>query len=299
MNLVKKLLIGTTCLSTVAYVGYKIDQEQRGKQPERTVQEKKADWKNFLGLTKKREVINLGDGVKIEFVYIPGGKYYRREYAESDQEYYKRVNAAGDYLPRKYRNIEDGRVEPFYISKTEVTYAQFKKFNPKWVTVAIAKERKGDGPNCPIEGPSYNNAEEFCDFLSAKSRKKVKIPTERQWSYVYMGGNFNRRYCTGEEIDRRYGNLASPDPIEYLKRNHVKEAGSFLPNEFGVYDMMGSLREYIREMENTKLPGMMGEFYNLRGPDLLDWRIEVPPERQESFRRIIEESKGIRLVIEP
>jgi len=71
--------------------------------------------------------------------------------------------------------------KPFYISKYEMTQAQYKEIMNK--NPSTFKD-----PNCPVEGVSWHDANEFCRKLSAQKDEHFRLPTEAEWEYACRAG---------------------------------------------------------------------------------------------------------------
>ena len=97
-----------------------------------------------------------------------------------------------EYTPRKH--LKSGNYDesprhkvtitkPFYISETEVTIEQFKKFRPDFPGF---KAKLDYDPY--VSGISWYDAVAFCKWLSAKEGRPYRLPTEAEWEYVCRAG---------------------------------------------------------------------------------------------------------------
>ncbi|MEI6233876.1 MAG: SUMF1/EgtB/PvdO family nonheme iron enzyme [Planctomycetota bacterium] len=131
--------------------------------------------------------------------------------------------------------------QPFYMSKTETTQAQFKQIT-------------GNNPSAfedltlPVGRISWNAADEYCRQLAQKTARKVRLPTEAEWEYACRAGA-TTSYSTGASLNGSMANFNSGG-AEF--RNAASQAGAFKPNAFGLYDMHGNVWEWCRDLYNPQ-----------------------------------------------
>ncbi len=100
-------------------------------------------------------------------------------------------------------------------------------------------ERATPPTGIPVTNISCDEAQAFCNRLSAASQQSYRIPSEAEWEYACRAGSLSRYSC-GDSIDstRAAFALASgPIPV-----------GTFPPNSFGLYDMHGNVREWTADL---------------------------------------------------
>jgi len=145
-------------------------------------------------------------------------------------------------------------VERFAIGKYEVTQGQ-------WIKVMfnnLATFKNGD--NYPVERVSWSDTQDFLKTLNAKSGKSYRLPTEAEWEYAARGGTGTARYW-GENPDDacEYANVHDTTSktqniwFSWVNFNcndgygSTSPVGSFKPNGYGLYDMMGNVMEWCQD----------------------------------------------------
>ncbi|NEQ85298.1 MAG: formylglycine-generating enzyme family protein, partial [Moorea sp. SIO2I5] len=122
---------------------------------------------------------DLGNGVDLEMVYIPAGRFLMGS-PKSERGSYQRE-----------RPQHQVTIPPFFLGKYQVTQAQ-------WRAVAnnlpkVNRDLKPDpshikGDNRPVEQVSWDDAVEFCDRLSEYTGTEYRLPSEAEWEYACRAG---------------------------------------------------------------------------------------------------------------
>ncbi|MBE9207475.1 SUMF1/EgtB/PvdO family nonheme iron enzyme [Nostoc sp. LEGE 06077] len=183
---------------------------------------------------------DLGNGVILDMVAIPGGKFLM---GSPESELERRDSESPQH------NVT---VPPFFMGKFPVTQAQ-------WQAVAALDKVNIDldpnpshfkGANRPVECVSWDHAVEFCARLSKKTGKTYRLPSEAEWEYACRAGTTTPFYF-GETITTELANYdgnytyGSAPKGEY--REQTTEVGKFPANPFGLFDMCGNVREWCQD----------------------------------------------------
>jgi formylglycine-generating enzyme required for sulfatase activity len=176
----------------------------------------------------------------MEFVSVPAGCFRMGDTFGDGQ---------GDEKP-----IHEVCLQGFYMGKYEVTNAQFRKFRPGHSSRAY-EGNSLDEDNQPVVNVSWNDAADYAQWLSEKSGRIYRLPTEAEWEYAARGGTSTRNYWGDNSADAcRFANVADlkaksqwPEWVVSNCDDGYKVSapvGRFQPNAFGLYDMMGNAWEW-------------------------------------------------------
>ncbi len=126
--------------------------------------------------------------------------------------------------------------KPFHMGVHEVTQEQ-------WEKIMNSNPSKHKGRNRPVDSVSWNDAQEFIKRLNAlEGEGKYRLPTEAEWEYGARAGTKTRYF---------FGNDASLLPqYAWIKENAkgtTHEVGQKKPNQWGIYDTSGNVREWTND----------------------------------------------------
>lgn len=111
------------------------------------------------------------------------------------------------------------------------------EFNLK--TGSDASYRPLVGPDQPVVGVSWFNAQQYTAWLSAKTGHLYRLPTEAEWEYACRAGE-GTFLCGREALDRlswHYGN----------SQGKTHPVATKAPNAWGLYDMNGNAWEWTAD----------------------------------------------------
>lgn len=141
--------------------------------------------------------------------------------------------------------------QPFAIGKYEVT-------NEQWAACVDAGgcPRLSADPNAaknaPVRDLSWNDARKYVQWLSKASGKSYRLPTEAEWEYAARGGTSTRHWWGAQMRTGMANCKVCGDPWQ---QDAPANAGSFAANPYGLYDVNGSVWEWVSDCWHNSFKG--------------------------------------------
>jgi glycerophosphoryl diester phosphodiesterase len=190
---------------------------------------------------RKELSINLGKGLKMDFVLIPAGTFLMGS-----------TKGANDERPLHSVVIS----KPFYMAKHEVSQQQWETLmGPDPWLVGLRKEPNDlVGPNKPMYTVSWTAAGKYLTKLKARARHhNFALPTEAQWEYACRADSTTEFSFGNEESQlgehaHYAGNKRWPGEDD---AHHYYDVATKKPNKFGLFDMHGGVWEWCSDRYNA------------------------------------------------
>lgn len=179
----------------------------------------------------------------------------------------------GQYTVKRDGRTYHVEVEPFWMGKTEVTWAEYWEYTKLYLHFRRFERRKlrvlteenevdavsapttlydpsivydfGKQPNQPALSTRQYAAKQYTKWLSLQLGRFYRLPSEAEWEYACLAGT-DAKYSFGDE-ENDFGQFGNSDNEEWV----TTPAASYKPNRFGLYDMHGNVAEWVLDGDNT------------------------------------------------
>ncbi|WP_103666551.1 SUMF1/EgtB/PvdO family nonheme iron enzyme [Pseudanabaena sp. BC1403] len=183
---------------------------------------------------------NLGNGVTLDLVRIPAGKFMMGSKEHGDEQ-----------------PIHEATLKEFWMGKYVVTDTQ-------WQAIMGTKPSEQyygwfQGEDQPVVGVSWEDAREFCEKASQKTGKLIRLPSETEWEYACRCGTttpFHFGATITPYLVNYNGNYPYDDAPKGEYRERRDNVDSFTPNAWGLYQMHGNVREWCEDIWHDNYNGI-------------------------------------------
>jgi formylglycine-generating enzyme required for sulfatase activity len=217
----------------------------------------------------------LTDSISLDMMLIPGGSF---QMGQTEAEKTELIRLVGEERYQQFHTDELPRhqvtVPSFFMGKYPITQAQWRAVatNEPIINQKLDPDPvrfKGDQrDDHPIENVSWADATEFCQRLSAKTKRTYRLPSEAEWEYACRAGTITP-FHFGETISDELANYSAQDreidgtlyPGTYGRgiagqyRQKTTPVGQFPANQFGLYDMHGNVWEWCADLWHQNYVG--------------------------------------------
>jgi formylglycine-generating enzyme required for sulfatase activity len=185
----------------------------------------------------------------------------------------------GDFETQRHVCIDHA----FAIMPYTVTVAEFLRFRKDF----YYRDTFSPEPDCPINNLNWYEAAAYCNWLNEQEgipqeewcylpneqgeyaqgmkivpnclrRTGYRLPTEAEWEYACRAGSTTSRYYgQSPDLDNHYAWT-----VKLALGRGTTSVGRFKPNDFGMFDMMGNIMEWIHDAfcdRSQKSAGQSGE----------------------------------------
>ena len=205
---------------------------------------------------------DLGQGVKLEMVQLPGGTFLMG----TEEAEIERLRKKYDKDSFKWESPQHPvQVSPFLMGKTPVTQDQWRVVVTqvgKIVRDLNPDPSKFKGGNRPVEKVSWYDAVEWCARLSKLTGKEYWLPSEAEWEYACRGGT-TTSFAFGEALTTNLanydGNYTVAEGAKGQYRKETTPVAKFPPNGFGLYDCHGNVWEWCFDPFHENYQGAPGD----------------------------------------
>lgn len=208
-------------------------------------------------LETTREKTEIEVTIGIEYVAVEGGTF---EMGQPNPD------IGGNGKTSDEQPVHEVKLDPYEISKYEITNAQFAAFlnevgaNPDgthdkdynssrygYIYLDYNNAIRHNGQRFVVVDSLANNAVQQVTWFGARAfceNYNGQLPTEAQWEFAARGGN--------QAMDTKYSgsnNLSEVGVyIDPNNRRRPADVGLKNPNELGIYDMSGNAAELCRDL---------------------------------------------------
>ncbi|MEZ6030154.1 MAG: SUMF1/EgtB/PvdO family nonheme iron enzyme [Hyphomonadaceae bacterium] len=134
---------------------------------------------------------------------------------------------------------------PFAIGVYEVTFAEWDACVADGGCDGYRPSDAGWGRDKrPVINVSWYDAKAYTDWLSAKTGKPYRLPSEAEWEFAARAGT-STLFWWGNEVGQGHANC--PGCGSQWDGTQTAPVGSFSPNAFGLYDTAGNALEWVED----------------------------------------------------
>lgn len=133
--------------------------------------------------------------------------------------------------------------KPFYMGRREVTFDEWDACLGEGGCQYRPGDRGQGRGQRPVSDVDWNDAKAYVAWLSRKTGKTYRLPTEAEWEYAARAGTKTAFYW-GNTVEKDHANCTG---CATNAPNRTLASGGFPPNAFGLLDMAGNAAEWVED----------------------------------------------------
>lgn len=131
----------------------------------------------------------------------------------------------------------------FYIGLREVTFEEWDACVDQGGCTHRPNDRNLGRGRRPVTDIHWNDANAYLAWLSTKTGRKYRLPSEAEWEYAARAGTATTYPWGATMVKERANCVGCNDPT----RRQAIEVGQYPANGFGLYDMAGNAAEWVAD----------------------------------------------------
>jgi formylglycine-generating enzyme required for sulfatase activity len=135
---------------------------------------------------------------------------------------------------------------PFAVAKFDVTFAEWDACVSVGGCPQVSDSATGRGMK-PVINVTWDEAKQYAAWLARMTGQPYRLLSEAEWEYAARGGS-TTTYFWGDDIGK--GNANCNGCGSQWDARETSPVGSFKPNSFGLYDMLGNLFQWVEDCYN-------------------------------------------------
>ena len=155
-------------------------------------------------------------------------------------------NLSGNGLENENPPREVSIDSPFAVSISEITYAEWDACVKDEGCTHVPSDDNWGRCKRAVGYVSWLDANEFVEWISEKSGHRYRLLSEAEWEYMARAGT-SKEYPWGDEFEKGKAVCLSCGVGSVM----TIEVSQLPPNGFGIYDTVGSQKEWVQDCWNN------------------------------------------------
>jgi len=159
----------------------------------------------------------------------------------------------GSFAMGSNDDISEGPIHEVFIKSLAIS--KFPIMVREWnqcVAARACADRVTGSEGAPITNVSWTDAKRFVAWLTQTTHKGYRLPSEAEWEYGARAGT-RTKYWWGDNL--RSGMANCMNCSDATGNGQLTNVGSFKPNEFGLYDMGGTVDQWVEDCWHANYRG--------------------------------------------